>query len=275
MRTYALMTTALSLTIAAAIMPSRSHAAESGPIKVNVAKAIAAAVADTGRKEVNRARDVYRHPAETLTFFGVKPTDIVVEIWPGGGWYSEILGPLTQDQGQLYLAAPERGLASTKEMIAAQAGLSHAIAAVFPNDDDVFMVPNGVADIVLTFRNVHNWRFGGIDNAKKAFEQMYAMLKPGGTLGVVDHRLPEEMDSTAEEKSGYMKKSSVIAFARAAGFELAGEIDINANPKDSHDWPDGVWTLPPVLRKGDVNRDTYLAIGESDRMTLKFRKPAN
>jgi predicted methyltransferase len=258
----------MSFTIAAAAMPSATYASENAP-----KEAIAAAVADAGRQEANRARDVYRHPAETLSFFGVKPTDTIVEIWPGGGWYSEILGPLTQGQGQLYLAAPERGLTSVKEKIATRPGLSHAMAAVFPNDDGALAVPDGTADVVLTFRNAHNWRFGGIDNAANAFKQMFAMLKPGGTLGVVDHHLPEEMDSALEEKSGYMKKSSVIAFATDAGFEFVGESDINANPKDSHDWPGGVWTLPPTLQGGETDRNTYLAIGESDRMTLKFRKP--
>ena len=116
---------------------------------------------------------------------------------------------------------------------------------------------------------------GGADSTQAAFNQIYAMLKPGGILGVVDHRLPEDMDSALEEKSGYMKKSSIIGFATAAGFELEDESDINANPKDSHDWPDGVWTLPPVLRNGDTDREKYLAIGESDRLTLKFRKPTS
>lgn len=235
--------------------------------------AIAAAVAHPGRSDANRARDIYRHPAETLTFFEVKPTDTVVEIWPSRGWYSEILGPLTRDKGKLYLAAPERALQATRDLVAAKPILSHAVVAVFPNSDGAMKVPDGVADVVLTFRNVHNWRFGGVDNAQIAFQQMFAMLKPGGLLGVVDHRLPEEMDSALEEKSGYIKKSSVIALAKAAGFELVGESAVNANPKDTHDWPDGVWTLPPTLKKGEVDREKYLAIGESDRMTLKFRKP--
>lgn len=235
--------------------------------------AIAAAVAQPGRSEANRARDKYRHPVETLQFFEVKPTDTVVEIWPGRGWYSEILGPLTQEKGKLYLATADRAVQSTRDLVAGNPVLSHAAIAIFPNADGTMKVPDGVADVVLTFRNVHNWRFGGTDSAQSAFHQMFAMLKPGGILGVVDHRLPEEMDDALEEKSGYIKKSSVIALARAAGFELVGESGINANPKDSHDWPDGVWTLPPTLRNGEVDREKYLAIGESDRMTLKFRKP--
>src|SRR3546814_8355788 len=113
----------------------------------------------------------------------------------------------------------------------------------------------------------------GADTAAEAFEQIYAMLKPGGVLGVVDHRLPETMDSALEEKSGYMKRSSIVAFAEAAGFKLAGESDVNANPRDTHDYPGGVWTLPPTLARKDEDRDIYLSIGESDRMTLKFVKP--
>lgn len=261
---------AASLCLSCALpVPAAAEAPKAQPADT----AIAAAVAHSGRSEASRARDQYRHPAETLLFFGVKPTDTIVEIWPGRGWYSEILGPLTQEKGALYLATPDRALQSTKDLAAAKPALSHAAIAVFPNADGAMKVPDGVADAVLTFRNVHNWRFGGMDNAQMAFQQMFAMLKPGGILGVVDHRLPEEMDGALEEKSGYIKKSSVIALAKAAGFELVEESGINANPKDSHDWPDGVWTLPPTLRKGDTDREKYLAIGESDRMTLKFRKP--
>ncbi len=273
MRTRLLITTTLSLAMTAVLLPSALQAEETAAHHAHADPAIAAAVAHPDRMDANRARDQYRHPAETLAFFGVKPTDTVVEIWPGGGWYSEILGPLTQGKGQLYLATPARGLERTKEIVAKPA-IAHATIAVIPNEDGAMKVPDGVADVVLTFRNVHNWRFGGADNTQAAFNQMFAMLKPGGILGVVDHRLPEEMDSALEEKSGYMKKSSILGFAKAAGFELVAESDVNANPKDSHDWPDGVWTLPPVLQKGDVDREKYLAIGESDRLTLKFRKPA-
>ena len=147
--------------------------------------------------------------------------------------------------------------------------------AEFPNAGTNPKVPDGSADVVLTFRNVHNWRFDGKDNTAEAFKQIFAMLKPGGTLGIVDHRLNESDDSAKEEKSGYMKESSIIGFAEAAGFKLAGKSEINANPKDKKDYPKGVWTLPPTLTEGDANRDTYLAIGESDRMTLKFVKPAS
>lgn len=239
---------------------------------------IAVAVAAPTRTPANTVRDAYRHPTETLAFFGVKPGDTVVELWPGGGWYTEILAPLAKaGGGTLYVAGPwEKGLNRIKEKQVASADLYGAVKlAEFPNAGANPKIPDGSADVVLTFRNVHNWRFGGTDSTADAFKQIYAMLKPGGTLGIVDHRLPEEMDSALEEKSGYMKRSSVVGFAEAAGFKLAGESDINANPKDTHDYAKGVWTLPPVLTEGETNREKYVGIGESDRMTLKFVKPAS
>ncbi len=236
---------------------------------------IAAAVAATTRAPANVARDRYRHPAETLAFFGVKPTDTVVEIWPSGGWYTEILAPLTARGGAYYAAGPwEKGLNGVRAMQAKNAATYGKVRlAAFPAEAGQPSVPDGSADVVLTFRNVHNWRFGGADRARAMFAAMFKMLKPGGTLGVVEHRLPEARDVAAEEKSGYMKTSSVIGFATAAGFKLAGKSEVNANKKDSADWPGGVWTLPPSYALKDVDRAKYAAIGESDRMTLKFVKP--
>jgi len=240
-----------------------------------VSPAITAAVAAPTRTPANAARDRYRHPAETLAFFGVKPTDTVVEIWPSGGWYTEILAPLTARTGAYYAAGPwEKGLAGVRAMQAKNAATYAKVRlAAFPAEAGAATVPDGSADVVLTFRNVHNWRFGGADRARAMFAAMYRMLKPGGTLGVVEHRLPEARDAAAEEKSGYMKTSSVVGFATAAGFRLAGQSEVNANPKDTADWPEGVWTLPPAYRLKDVDRAKYAAIGESDRMTLKFVKP--
>jgi predicted methyltransferase len=238
-------------------------------------KALAAAVAAPHRSEANKARDKYRNPAATLTFFGVKPTDNVVELYPGGGWYTEILAPYLSAKGTYTVAAPVgRGSDNIAKKLDSDAALYGKVKrANFPIKDAGTPVAPGSADVALTFRNVHNWRFGGTDAAQTAFNQIYAMLKPGGVLGIVEHRLPENMDSALEEKSGYMKKSSVIAFATKAGFKLVAESEINANPMDTHAWPDGVWTLPPVYRLGDKDREKYAAIGESDRMTLKFVKP--
>ena len=240
-----------------------------------VPAAIAAAVAAPTRTAANTARDRYRHPAQTLAFFGVKPTDTVVEIWPSSGWYTEILAPLTARAGTLYAAGPwDKGLNNVRAMQAKDAATYGKVRLVaFPAATGAPVVPDNSADVVLTFRNVHNWRFGGQDRARETFAALFRMVKPGGTLGIVEHRLPEARDSVAEEKSGYMKTSSVIAFATGAGFKLAGRSEINANPKDSADWPGGVWTLPPTYALKDVDRAKYAAIGESDRMTLKFVKP--
>ena len=249
--------------------------------EVPAAQSLAAAVAAPTRTESNRARDRYRHPQETLSFFGVKANDVVVEIWPGGGWYTEILAPyLTSGGGTLYAVAPAWGMNGVSKLKAANAGLYGGIkTADFPAfDAAATRVPDGTADVVLTFRNVHNWRMGyrrddKADYSAEAFRQIYAMLKPGGVLGIVDHRLPESASAERELNSGYIKTSTVKRLAEQAGFRLEASSEINANPKDSADWPEGVWTLPPTLELGDKDREKYLAIGESDRMTLKFVKP--
>ncbi len=239
--------------------------------------ALAAAVASPTRTPANLARDRYRHPVETLAFFGVRPTDTVVEISPGGGWYTEILAPYLAQSGTYYAVASERGLAGVRRMMEANAAAyGKARLATFPAPAaTASKVPDGSADVVLTFRNVHNWMGseGAAPIAPEAFRQIYAMLKPGGTLGVVDHRLSETADAAREHSSGYLKASTVRGLAEQAGFRFAGSSEINANPRDTKDHPNGVWSLPPTLRGGAVDREKYLAIGESDRMTLKFVKP--
>ena len=280
MRSLPIIATALLAATAPAFAMADPHAGhgDHGAHGAAPEGAIAAAVAAPTRTPANVARDAARHPTETLAFFGVKPGDTVVELWPGGGWYTEILAPLTQSGGgTLYAAAPwERGLNTIRKWQEAKSDAYGAVKlAEFPATGAGPKVPDGSADVVLTFRNVHNWRFGGMDKTAEAFQQIYAMLKPGGVLGVVDHRLPEAMDPALEEKSGYMKRSSIVAFAEAAGFKLAGESEVNANPRDMHDYEKGVWSLPPTLTNKDVDREKYVAIGESDRMTLKFVKPAS
>ena len=236
---------------------------------------IARAVAATTRTPANVARDPARHPTETLAFFGVKPTDTVVELIPGGGWYTEILAPYLSARGTYYAAGGwARGLDGVKKLQAADpATYGKVRLAAFPAAAGEPAVPAGSADVVLTFRNVHNLRFAGVDRTEAAFAEMYRMLKPGGTLGLVEHRLPEGRDAAAEEKSGYMKVSSVVAFATKAGFRVSAMSEVNANPKDTADWPQGVWTLPPSFRLGDTDQAKYAAIGESDRMTIRFVKP--
>jgi predicted methyltransferase len=257
-----------------------SHAPGTGPHQPWHG-ALQAAIAAPTRTPANTARDKYRHPFETLAFFGVKPTDNVVEIWPSGGWYTEILAPYLAQGGGSYWAASmgANGNAGMQKLMTANPSAYGKIRlAAFPAfEAGETQVPDGSADVVLTFRNVHNW-IGGYRREGKgyeadAFSQMYRMLKPGGTLGIVDHRLPEGAESAREKSSGYVKVSTVRRLAEAAGFHFAGASEVNANPKDTADWPNGVWTLPPSLSQKDQDRERYLAIGESDRMTLKFVKP--
>ena len=237
---------------------------------------LAAAIASPLRTPANVARDRYRHPAQTLNFFKIKPTHVVVEIFPGGGWYSEIIAPyVINGGGTYYAAAPDRGLNGFRKLAATNAPLySRARTAIFPvREASEVGVTAGSADVVVTFRNVHNWMMGDKPYADLAFKQMYAMLKPGGMLGVEEHRLPEKADSALEKKSGYVKVSTVRRMAEAAGFKLVASSEINANPKDTKDYAEGVWTLPPTFTLKDKNRAKYAAIGESDRMTLRFVKP--
>ena len=274
--------TALACSAALGVVGTQAIATvqTSAPAK---ADPLAAAVAAPTRTPANVARDKYRHPAETLAYFGVQPNHTVVEIWPGGGWYTEVLVPYLASGGGTYIAAaPGWGRSGLDKLKAANAdlygGLTVADFPVF--DGKAAEIADGSADAVLTFRNVHNWRMGYRRDDKQdysldAFRQIYAMLKPGGVLGIVDHRLPESADAERERNSGYIKVSTVRALAEQAGFQFAGSSEINANPQDSADWPNGVWTLPPSLRLGDQDREKYLAIGESDRMTLKFVKPAS
>ena len=239
--------------------------------------ALAAAVANPARSEANRARDRFRNPEATLAFFGVRPSHTVVELFPGGGWYSEILAPyVANGGGTLYVAAPsDRGFQGFCRLVERdQALFGRARLVTFPvREAGQTGVPAGSADVVLTFRNVHNWMMGEQPYADLAFQQIYAMLKPGGVLGIEEHRLPETASAERERTSGYVKVSTVRRLAEQAGFQFAGSSEINANPRDTADWPQGVWTLPPTLRLGDQDRARYLAIGESDRMTLKFVKP--
>jgi predicted methyltransferase len=270
----ALLGAALLAASACAPSPKVVAAAEA---ELHSDTAIAAAVGAATRTEANRARDQYRHPRETLGFFGVKPSDTLVEIWPGGGWYSEILAPLLREGGTYYAAANGNGLNGAKALMAKDAGVYGNIRlASFPTGRpgaDQPAVPAGTADVVLTFRNVHNWIMPAEPFGEEAFRQMFAMLKPGGTLGVVEHRLPESADPAREKSTGYIKVSTVRRLAEGAGFRLAAQSEINANPADTKDHPNGVWSLPPSLRGGDKDRERFLAIGESDRMTLRFVKP--
>lgn len=235
------------------------------------------------RSADNLSRDRHRHPIETLQFFEVEPHMTVVEIWPGGGWYTEILAPYLKENGKLYAAHfPQsetreyyvNSRQSFVERVANDPAFSAITITEFAPLEDSSIAPAGSADRVLTFRNLHNWYMnGGEEGVEAAFASFYKALKPGGILGVVDHRLPESRPNTHMDSSGYMKESLAIAAAQAAGFEFVDSSEVNANPDDTADHPRGVWTLPPTLGLGEQDRERYQGIGESDRFTLKFKKP--
>lgn len=249
--------------------------------------AIDAALAADHRSDANKARDRYRHPKETLAFFGLRPEMTVVEIWPGGGWYTEILAPVLRERGKLYVAQygskppfpyQQREMDTLAGKMRASPDLYRAVTpsalGLFTNE--LTIAPPGSADLVVTFRNVHNWfqeGYGPPNAAELALKAMFMALKPGGMLGVVDHRWPDPATEDPTARNGYVSEQRVIELAEAAGFELAGRSEVNRNPRDTHDYPEGVWTLPPDLALGERDREKYLAIGESDRLTLKFVKP--
>ncbi len=232
------------------------------------------------RSPQNMARDQYRHPTETLKFFGVQPEMTIVEITPGAGWYTEILAPYLAQKGHFIAAGfPQNTeveyLKNINEKFntwkKSHPELEKKIHMTVFNPPTDPIAPEGTADMVLTFRNVHNWAAKGSEAA--AFEAFFKALKPGGILGVVEHRADEKSKKDPKFKSGYMKESDVIRIAEKAGFKLQEKSEINANPKDTRNHPEGVWTLPPALRLGDKDKEKYMAMGESDRMTLRFVKP--
>ena len=244
--------------------------------------ALKLAVAGASRSPDNVQRDRYRHPYETLAFFGLKPDQTVVEITPGGGWYSEILAPYLREHGRYVAAVVDPAAVEGKgrdyqqknksqleaKFAAAPAQYDRASVVAYDPKAPVFGPP-GSADVVLTFRNVHNWRAAG--QAEGMFKGFFDVLKPGGTLGVVEHRA--KADVPADDKTGYVGQAQVIAMAEAAGFELQDRSEVNANPRDTKDHPNGVWTLPPSNEHDAEDDAKYQAIGESDRMTLRFVKP--
>jgi predicted methyltransferase len=233
--------------------------------------ALQAAIIGPQRSEANKARDKYRHPLETLTFFGIKPDMTVVEIWPGNGWYTEILAPFLKDHGKLYEAVGGgAGAKAFEEKLKAdRAVYGEVIVAVLQPPAETEIAPAGAADMILTFRNVHDWL--PHDNTEDYFKAFYRALNPGGILGITDHRADPSQPQDPNAKNGYVRQDYMIQLAEQAGFKLMGTSEINANPKDQRNQP--VWNLPPTLRLGQKDRAKYLAIGESDRMTLKFTKP--
>ena len=270
---------ASGLVLAFAACASTAATDSTKPATAQADAALDAAIADPARDPKNVLRDVHRHPRETLGFFQVKPDATIIEISPSGGWYSEILAPYLRDAGR-YVAATASAPADSgggKRNAALQAKFAatparYDRAAWREYDGKAPMLgPDASADVVLTFRNVHNWVAG--NTADAYFQAFFAVLKPGGTLGVVDHRARPGTDLAAMKTSGYLTEALVIELATRAGFVLDGKSEVNANPKDGSQHPNGVWTLPPTNRHDAVDAAKYQAIGESDRMTLRFKKP--
>jgi predicted methyltransferase len=241
--------------------------------------ALARAIAAPSRSPANVARDPYRHPREVIEFFGIRADSVVVEILPGSaGYYMEILAPLLKDNGR-YIAASRDAAAAPQYIadhrkllarLAAEPQLYGKVVVTQFNAGLHEIAPPGSADFVLTFRNLHNWvERNEVEGSLRAF---YRALKPGGVLGVVDHRGRTDLSQDAQMKTGYLRQDYAVALIEKAGFRLAAASEANANPKDTKDHPAGVWTLPPTYRLKDQDRDKYRAIGESDRFTLKFVK---
>ena len=248
------------------------------------------AVAGSWRSATDRARDADRHPMETLRFFGLQPTMTVVDFWPGSGWYAEILAPYLAEGGGKYIAA---GFQTGPLTDPAQSQLMAAFEQRFTGDEKLYgqivlsafgptsgpVADAGSADMVLFMRYIHAWMAAGI--AEKAFADAFAALRPGGILGVEQHRLGPEQDQDPAASSGYVQETFVKQLAAEAGFVFVAASEINANPDDDTDHPFGVETLAPLrltAARGEpldpeFDRTEYDAIGESDRMTLKFRKP--
>jgi predicted methyltransferase len=265
----------------AVALPLRAPATQDVAEQAGADARLAAVIAGDHREPANRARDVYRHPYETLTFFGIRPDMTVVEIWPGRGWYTEILAPYLKGGGRYYAASwdresdsdyVQRSLAAYDAKLAARPDLYGEVVVTELSRSKTDIAPPESADLVLTFRNVHNWMKRGYE--RTIFEAMYEALKPGGRLGLVEHRGDPEMWQDPQALSGYVNQDTAVELAEQVGFRLVASSEVNANAKDTKDYPEGVWTLPPTLRLKEQDREAYVAIGESDRMTLLFEKPA-
>jgi predicted methyltransferase len=262
---------AMAFMIPALTAPALSRAAAVDP-------ALAAAIANPARTAAFVARDAARHPADELTFMGIKPSMTVVELWPGGGYWTEILGAYLAPQGHYYLAIESSGdaeedasTAKLRSRIAAQGDRFGKINETVLGPKQFDIAPPGSADLVLTFRNLHNWMDGGY--ADQVLAACFKALKPGGILGIEEHRGRNDKPQDPKAKDGYVRQDYTIALMKKAGFKVLGSSEINANPKDTKDWVDGVWTLPPTLSQKDKDREKYLAIGEADNFVMTFQKP--
>jgi predicted methyltransferase len=238
-------------------------------------------LASDHRSAANRARDQYRHPKETLLFFGLHPAMTVVEVWPGAGWYTEILAPVLRERGQLYAAQLDSASSDyAKNVVAGYRAKLQERSDIYdkvivttlnvPTSQPI--APPGSADLVLTFRNLHNWMMFGWE--RQVLEAVHAALKPGGILGIVEHRGDPDVPQDPKALSGYVNEAFAIELIESAGFKLVARSEVNANPKDTKNYEKGVWTLPPSFAAAEEDRARYAQIGESDRFTLKFQKVA-
>ena len=243
------------------------------PLSGAVAKdaALAKAVASEHRTPAFVERDKYRHPQEVLEFAGIKPTHTVVEISPGGGYWTEILGPYLKDKGTYYTALSARAMENWNKKLADNKAHWGEVKVTEFTKDKYDVAPAGSADLVITSRNVHNWMGAGF--ADEAFAAFYKALKPGGILSVEEHRASTAQPQDPKAANGYVREDHTIALAEKAGFKLVAKSETLANPKDTKDWEKGVWTLPPSLALGETDRAKYQAIGEADNFLLKFQKP--
>ena len=240
---------------------------------------VADAVHSAGRTPKFVARDGERHPVEELAFFGIRPASTVVEVWPGGGYWTEILAPFLHDHGTYYLAMgpadgdrTEKAFAMTPKFRAfldAHPAVYGRVKLTAFGAGHLDLAPAGTADFVLTFRNLHNWMKEG--DAPAMLSAIHRALKPGGVLGIEDHRGSENVPQDPKASDGYVREDYAKALITKAGFTFAGSSEIDANPRDTKDWPKGVWTLPPVLAMGAVDRAKYQAVGEADNFVMKFR----
>jgi len=268
----------LNMWLAAAALAASTIITATAAVDTKPDAALVKAVADPARKPEQVARDKVRHPVEELTFFGLKPNMTVVELWPGGGYWTDILGPYLAKSGHYYVAVNAPGdaqedavVAKFQARIAAEKDRLGPLKVTVLGPGHVNIAPPGSADLVVTFRNLHNWMDGGFTD--EAVAAVFKSLKPGGVFGIEEHRGRNDVPQDPKGENGYVREDYTLALMKKAGFEYVGKSEINANPRDTKDYPKGVWTLPPSYAEGDKDKAKYTAIGEADNYVLKFRKP--
>jgi predicted methyltransferase len=268
------------MTIAFAVIALAGTGCAATSTRMQTAAELDRVLASPHRPAGDVARDVYRHPKETLLFFGLRPEMTVLELSPGGGWYTRVIAPVVRESGQFLAglaplvatnANSVRSHENFRNLMNSAPGMLDRVQIVPFDPGRTPIAPPGSVDLVLTFRSLHGWM--ARDQAAAVIADMFRVLKPGGVLGIVEHRGPAQVPQDPKAGNGYVNQDYTVRLFETAGFRLVATSEINANPKDTKDHPRGVWTLPPVLAEGDKDRAKYLAIGESDRYTLKFVKP--